>query len=285
MIVKAENNQADLEKLGNKGKFLLMMKKEGFQVPDAFVLDSDIYDETLEMGGIASGIEEALQALDKDNVKETADKIGALFEGLTLPKAVLQELPRLVKKDRLYAVRSSGTKEDLDEFSFAGQYSTFLNTPAEQIGEKVILCYQSMFSEVILSYLVNRSIDLQDLKMSVVVQEMVDADLSGICFTVDPISGHDKTMLMEVSRGLGENLVSGKTIPDRYYYNWYEQKEVRRNADNKLVSEEQVQQIASVFAGIQQYFGYPCDIEFAMKDEKLYILQSRRITKLGYEGI
>ena len=285
MIVKAESNKEYFDKLGNKGKFLLIMKNEGFNVPYAFVLDSDTYDDTVKGGGIEAKIKEALAELNKNNVREISEKIGALFDTIKLPEAINKEISELVKKDTLYAVRSSGTKEDLDEFSFAGQYQTFLNTPADEIEEKVILCYKSMFSEIILSYLINRTIDLDDLKMSVVVQEMVDSDLSGICFTIDPITGNDKTMLIEVSEGLGENIVSGKTNPDRYYYNWFDKCEVDRNAENKLVTSENVEKYATVFANIQQYFGYPCDIEFAIKNNELFILQSRRITKINYSGI
>ena len=252
MIVKAESNREYFDKLGNKGKFLLIMKNEGFNVPKAYVLDSDTYDDTVRSGGIESKIQEALNILNKDNVRETSEKIGELFNTLKLPEAISKEICDLVDKDKLYAVRSSGTKEDLDEFSFAGQYQTFLNTPASEIEDKVILCYKSMFSEIILSYLINKTIDLSELKMSVVIQEMVDSEKSGICFTIDPITGNDKTMLIEVSEGLGENIVSGKTNPDRYYYNWYDKKEVDRDENNKLITHENVEKYAEVFANIQQ---------------------------------
>ena len=285
MIVKAESNREYFDKLGNKGKFLLIMKNEGFNVPEAIVLDSDTYDDTVRGGGIESKIQEALNTLNKDNVRETSEKIGELFNTLKLPEAISKEICDLVDKDKLYAVRSSGTKEDLDEFSFAGQYQTFLNTPASEIEDKVILCYKSMFSEIILSYLINKTIDLSELKMSVVIQEMVDSEKSGICFTIDPITGNDKTMLIEVSEGLGENIVSGKTNPDRYYYNWFDKKEVDRDENNKLITHENVEKYAEVFANIQQYFGYPCDIEFAIKNDELFILQSRRITKINYSDI
>ena len=284
MLVRLDSREQENGKLGNKGKFLLLMKQNGFNVPNGFVLDSDTYDETVK-GDSEKAINEALASLNKDNVKETSEKISALFDKITLPAKTADEIKELVKSDKLYAVRSSGTKEDLDEFSFAGQYQTFLNTTPDNVEARVIDCYRSMFSEIILSYLVNRKIDLNDLKMSVVVQEMVASDKSGICFTIDPVTGNDKTMLIEVSEGLGEDIVSGKTVPEQYHYNWYDNKEVDRASDNKLISEANVEKYAKVFANIQQQFGYPCDIEFAIKDDELFILQSRRITKLNYSGI
>ena len=284
MLVRLDSKEPENGKLGNKGKFLLLMKQNGLNVPGGFVLDSDTYDETVN-GEAEKAINEALVGLNKDNVKETSEKISALFDKITLPAKTADEIKELVKSDKRYAVRSSGTKEDLDEFSFAGQYQTFLNTAPENVESRVIDCYRSMFSEIILSYLVNRKIDLNDLKMSVVVQEMVQSDKSGICFTIDPVTGNDKTMLIEVSEGLGEDIVSGKTVPEQYHYNWYDNKETDRKSDNKLISKENVEKYAKVFANIQQQFGYPCDIEFAIKDDELFILQSRRITKLNYSGI
>ncbi len=284
MLVRLSSREQENGKLGNKGKFLLLMKQNGFNVPDGFVLDSDTYDETVR-GKAEEIISQALENLNKDNIKETSNGLNELFNKIKLPEKTADEIKSIVRSGKLYAVRSSGTKEDLDEFSFAGQYQTFLNTKPEDVEARVIDCYRSMFSEIILSYLVNRKIDLKDLKMSVVVQEMVASDKSGICFTIDPVTGNDKTMLIEVSEGLGEDIVSGKTVPEQYHYNWYDNKETDRKADNKLISEAKVEEYAKVFASIQQQFGYPCDIEFAIKDDELFILQSRRITKLNYSGI
>ena len=284
MLVRLGSREQENGKLGNKGKFLLLMKQNGFNVPDGFVLDSDTYDETVR-GKAEEIISQTLENLNKDNIKETSIGLNELFNKIRLPEKTADEIKSIVRSDKLYAVRSSGTKEDLDEFSFAGQYQTFLNTKPEDVEARVIDCYKSMFSEIILSYLVNRKIDTSELKMSVVVQEMVASDKSGICFTIDPVTGNDKTMLIEVSEGLGEDIVSGKTVPEQYHYNWYENKETDRKADNKLISEAKVEEYAKVFANIQQQFGYPCDIEFAIKDDELFILQSRRITKLNYSGI
>ncbi|MBR2523479.1 MAG: phosphoenolpyruvate synthase [Clostridiales bacterium] len=285
MITIIEKGSSISDKLGNKGKFLVDMKNNGFNVPGGFILDSDTYDQFITHNGLASEISSALGQIKPDNIKEVSERICALFDGASFPSDTAKEITELTDTAKLYAVRSSGTKEDLEDFSFAGQYSTFLNTSAADVINRIIDCYKSMFGEVILSYLVNRNIGIDDLKMSVVVQEMVPSELSGICFTVDPVTGADKTMLIEVSEGLGENIVSGKTVPEQYHYNWYDNKLTDRNEDNKLLTETEAISYAKVFASIMQLYGYPCDIEFAIHDKKLYILQSRKITKIRYSGI
>ncbi len=285
MIIKLEKEELREEKLGNKGKFLLQMKKQGLNVPGGFILDSDTYDEVVSKNGLEDKIREILSGLTSANCDEVSEKISKLFDNALIPEDILSEINAVAKDESLYAVRSSGNKEDLDEYSFAGQYETFLNVAKSDLEKNIIACYRSMFGKVSLQYIANRNIDPLSMKMSVVIQEMVDADNSGICFTIDPISGNDKVMLIEVSQGLGENIVSGKTKPEQYYYDWFDGKEVQRNAGNALLSEDAVKNYAEVFAQIQQFFGYPCDIEFAIRDEKLYILQARKITSVKYNGI
>ncbi len=285
MIVLLKKEEQQEEKLGNKGKNLLQMLKNGFAVPGGFILDSDVYDEVIEANGLRLLIEEKLSGLTQENVKSASDCLVKAVGEAQIPQKIREQIDACADADILYAVRSSGTKEDLDEFSFAGQYDTFLNVEKKDIGRYVLACYQSMFSEVLLQYVVNHGIDVRDLKMSVVVQEMVDAGYSGICFTLNPATGNDKEMLIEVSEGLGDALVSGKTAPEQYFYDWYEQKEEKHNSDNRYLTPEMLENCAKTFAGIQQFFGYPCDIEFAISEGKLYILQARGITKVRYSGI
>ncbi len=273
------------ESLGNKGKFLCMMNQAGFAVPDGVILDREEYTRFLTESGIASGLEELLDVLTKENVKEISQQIRALFDGMHLGEDTMRQLRAQIHGSKYYAVRSSGTKEDLEEYSFAGQYQTYLNVKgAEAIEAGIIDCYKSMFSEVSLSYLVNHDIDRKDLAMSVVVQEMVQAEYSGICFTVNPLTGNDKEMSIEVAGGLGENIVSGKVAPQQYYYNWYEKKG-RFDKENTFLNQKQLERFGEIFLKVQMLFGYPCDIEFAILDDELYILQARRITKINYGNL
>ena len=115
----------------------------------------------------------------------------------------------------------------------------------------------------------NNNIDKSNLSISVIGQEMIPSEYSGICFTIDPISGNDKTMLIEVAKGLGEDIVSGKNKPEQYYYDWFNNK-YKENKKNKLLNKKTIEKIASTFFDIMTYYGYPCDIEFAIYKNKLY---------------
>lgn len=283
MIAKFDNVK-DLEKVGNKAKFLIEMKKNKFNVPDGCVLDVDTYREIIRDNNINSKIENLLKKLTKENVKQISAQISNLFNDIEFSEKINNEIENNIDKNKLYAVRSSGTKEDLDEYSFAGQYETFLNVAYEDLQTKIINCYKSMFSEVILNYLLNNNISFTDIGMTVIVQEMVQSECSGICFTINPITGNDKEMVIEVGKGLGENIVSGKVAPEQYYYNWFE-KEYKYDENNELLNKKILEEMTEKFLNIQLYFGYPCDIEFGVYNNKLYILQARRITKIQYQGI
>ena len=282
MIVDFKDKK-NINMVGNKAKFLIEMKDAGFNVPDGFVIDSDTYQNEIVFNKIDSDIEKYLKKLNKDNISEISKEITSLFDSFDFSKKTKDEITNRLKDNKLYAVRSSGLKEDLENYSFAGQYETFLNVKKISVLRKVIECYKSMFSEIILSYFVDNNIPTDYLKMSVIVQDMVPSEYSGICFTVDPVTGNDKTMLVEVGKGLGENIVSGQNKPEQYYYNWYDQT-YEENEDNKYLNKQSVIKICNEFYKIMQFFGYPCDIEFAIVKNELFILQARKITKIEYQG-
>ncbi|MBE7070334.1 MAG: phosphoenolpyruvate synthase, partial [Ruminococcaceae bacterium] len=267
---------------GNKAGNLVEMKKAGFNVPDGIVLDAEEYRSFVNKNGIADKISELMGKLTAENAQATGEAVEALFAGLKADEETVSKIASMTDGSKSYAVRSSATKEDLAEFSFAGQYKTFLNTKgAEAIAEKVIDCYRSMFDKTGISYIAANKIDPDDLAMAVVVQEMVDSELSGICFTVNPVTGNDKRMLIEVIEGLGENIVSGKVNPEQYEYDRYEMKAVTTK-EKGLLDSAMLEKMGKVFSDIQIHFGYPCDIEFAVENNELYILQARSITKINY---
>lgn len=274
----------ELEKVGNKAKFLIMMKKAGFNIPDGIVLDSATYKEILQDNQLENTIEQLLQSLQPANVSEISKEITALVDTLEISKKIQDEVSAHIDSSKLYAVRSSGTKEDLDSYSFAGQYETFLNVPANELFMKVKECYKSVYSEIILNYLLNNHISTNELGMTVIIQEMVPSEYSGICFTINPISGNDKEMLIEVGEGLGENIVSGKVTPEQYAFNWYDHT-YHYDQNNQYINKELLDHMTETFLNIQLFFGYPCDVEFGIFKNKLYILQARKITKIKYLGI
>ena len=282
MIVEFKNAN-NIEGVGNKAKYLIEMKQAGFNVPDGFVINSETYLEEIKYNNLEKEIENILKKINKENIREMSEELSSLFDSFEFSKETKNVIEKKLKDNQLYAVRSSGIKEDLEKYSFAGQYNTFLNVKKRSVIRKIIECYKSMYSEVILNYLVNNNINLENLKMSVIVQEMVPSEYSGICFTIDPITGNDKTMLIEIGDGLGEKIVSGQNKPEQYYYNWYDEK-AEYNENNKYLNSKRLLEYGSVFYKIMQFFGFPCDIEFAIVKDELFILQARPITRIKYQG-
>ena len=272
------------EEVGNKAAFLSLMKYNGFNVPSGIVLGSDIFSRTILLSDNKSKVDMLLKELSKDNGKEISDKIAELYSSLSLPDEIKTEIREKIDCKKKYAVRSSGIKEDLQGFSFAGQYDTFINVSGiEDISSAIIKCYLSAYSQTVLSYLATNGISADEIGMAVIIQEMVDSDISGVAFTVNPTSGCDKEIFIEAAEGQGENLVSGKVSAEGYSYNWWNN-EITLSS-GALLSDDKVKEISDTALRIQEFFGYPCDIEFAYKNEALYILQARAITRILYNDI
>ncbi len=285
MIRELDGSCREAEILGNKGAFLCRMKGEGLPVPGGVILDREEYFRFVRENGIEDRIDALLSGLSGRNVRERGKELRALFEGRTLSDETWKTLSRRLDREKAYAVRSSGMKEDMEAYSFAGQYDTFLHIrDMEAIAAQVVRCYQSMFGETILNYLVYRKIDFTGYAMAVVIQEMVPAEYSGICFTVNPITGCDKSMLIELAPGMGDALVGGRVKPERYSYDWYEGSGRAEDGASAL-DRERIESLGEEFLKIQLLFGYPCDIEFALAGGALAILQARQITRLNYAGL
>lgn len=287
-------NILNREEVGNKALNLNIMTNAEINVPAGIILDSDEYRKHIEKSSLSTEINKLLQGLNSSNIKEVEDAIEKMISKTRIDKETLYSIIDKLDKNKKYAVRSSATKEDLGDLSFAGQYTTklYVSCDLDSIEWAILDCYKSLLSETSLSYIVNNNIDYNDLSMSVVIQEMIDADYSGICFTLNPLTGKDTEMIMEVASGIGENIVSGRVKPEQYMYDWrtkeaYIDKEKSKLAysrSNKILDLDTVKRYGEEFLKIQLLFGYPCDIEFAVKDNKLYILQARQITTVDYLG-
>ena len=150
---------SDFSDYGNKAKNLVMLKKVGFNVPDGFVLGASFSDEILKNSDIQKEIEKIKTSTSKDEIFCISEKINAFLDGLLFSNKQIHKIQSWVDDKKLYAVRSSGSLEDLDNFSFAGQYDTFLNVKKEEITDKIKDCIKSMFSVNVLSYIYDNSID------------------------------------------------------------------------------------------------------------------------------
>ncbi|MCL2301349.1 MAG: PEP-utilizing enzyme [Firmicutes bacterium] len=184
----------------------------------------------------------------------------------------------------LYAVRSSGTSEDLAGSSFAGQYDSYLNVRGiADLRAAIEKCAQSIHNDRVTAYAKRNGIDIATSKMAVIVQRMVQAQKAGVAFSIDCVNGQDKEIIIEAVSGLGEQLVSGHANPDYYSYNWFEEKLTSYNGG--VLTKADVQKLAAIVLEIQVYYGFPVDVEWAITGGDIYILQSRPITTINYKAI
>ncbi|MBO4450182.1 MAG: phosphoenolpyruvate synthase [Clostridiales bacterium] len=174
------------------------------------------------------------------------------------------------------SVRSSADLEDGSLDSFAGQFDTYLHVSKTELQEKIDLCIASASNKGAAEYIKQREIGTDDVKMSVIVQKMIDSDCSGVMFTANP-QGIMNECVITVGKGTGDNVVSDRTDTTSYYYNTNDDLYYYEGADD-LLSSEQIHELISLAAKIKSLLGDYLDIEFSIKDGKIYILQARKIT-------
>ena len=173
------------------------------------------------------------------------------------------------------SVRSSADVEDGVSDSFAGQFDTYLNVPKNELQEKIDLCMKSASNEGAAEYIKQRELE-KGVKMSVIVQKMIDADYAGIMFTANP-QGIMNECVITVGKGTGDKVVSDRTDTTSYYYNTNDDLYYYEGESDCLTS-EQIHELIALAARIKELLGEYLDIEFSVKDGKIYILQARKIT-------
>jgi len=213
-----------------------------------------------------------------------------------------QALSALCPNGELVAVRSSALDEDGVQHSFAGQLDSFLNMPPDEVVDKVVAVWCSAFSERILAYRRERGLALVPQAPAVLIQRMVKADVSGVAFSADPVTGRRNVAVVGAVNGLGMALVSGEVDADTYYVNGQGQIIERQlavkqskngrmtngewrekwNGKSPALNDSQVQGVADLVRRTEQIFGHPQDIEWAIEGEQLFLLQSRPITTLAH---
>lgn len=269
----SEISAKDTLSCGGKGASLGEMTQAGFPVPNWFVLTTEAFWKEKELWS-----NEVLKA----------------FELLDSP---------------FVAVRSSGTKEDGDVDSFAGQFESYLFVRREDLIQKILQCHKSVSSPRIQSYCESKGIAHDEIKVAVVIQKMVDSEVAGVCFTVNPVSHQEDEIMIEAGYGLGEAVVSGMITPDNYIISkqTWELKKALSQQEKKLIlapepwgtqevviedalqgqqklNDEQIWILAQLAEQVESHYGKPMDIEWALEKGKLYLLQARPITSFQVSG-
>ena len=279
------------KQIGNKAKHLAVLKnKLHSSVPRGFAISSSGYHYFIEYNNLRETIEALLAELDINSAKSLnsiSKKLQKIVTEAELPpdieKAIYKAYGTWNRSDQetiKVAVRSSAINEDGDS-SFAGQYTTVLNVDRSDIGTAYKQVLASKYSPEALFYRITQGLGDEETAMSILVQEMVAATSSGVLYTTGVTSStKDQDHLhLHITRGLGEQLVSGAVNPD--YYILDRKKPhiiISKEPLSAIITDEQAQQLAVQGMIIEDHFNAPQDIEWAVNDQnELFILQAREL--------
>ncbi|WP_435195840.1 phosphoenolpyruvate synthase [Natronomonas sp. EA1] len=302
----------DLNSVGGKGASLGEMTNAGLPVPPGFVVTAQTYRAFIEETGID---EELFSAVDVDAddsaaLAEAEARAEELILGTELPadirQGILDAYDNLGDGEAFVAVRSSATAEDLPDASFAGQQETFLNITREDLVQRVKECWASLFTQRAIYYRGEQGFEHDTVDIAVVVQQMVDAEKSGVMFTSHPSTGEPQ-IIIEAAWGLGEAVVSGSVSPDNYVVDretgelidaTIAEKKLLMEKDEEtgktvtrdvpeekrsaqVLSDDEIAQLIELGERAEQHYDAPQDVEWAIVDGEVYMLQSRPITTIS----
>jgi pyruvate,water dikinase len=300
-----EIKKEDILLVGGKGLALGEMTNAGFPVPEGFVVTSEVFDDFLTSNTIQEDIKKIISKLSIKNIENSSKRILALILNNSIDekqsKTILDKFKDL---NLLYvSVRSSATAEDNPKMSWAGQLETFLYVNRENLLVKIKECWSSLYSPRALTYRLEKNIN-GDVTVAVVIQKMIASEVSGIAFTVHPITKNIGEIFIEAGFGLGEYIVGGEITPDKYQVDkrdfaflnsevnaqtkmlvfdgntTTDKKITLEEVRNQKLPGELIIELAKIAKKIEEHYKFPCDIEWALANNKLYILQSRPITTL-----
>ena len=305
-----EVDRSSIPYVGGKGANLGELCKADFSVPEGFCITTRAYQDFIATSSEMDSLFDELEQLgldDLNHLRDLSKRIRDHLEQLEIPDEVKNPITKAWKStgtQYAYAVRSSATAEDLPTASFAGQQNTYLNIK----GEKELLghirkCWASLFTDRAISYRVKNGFNHRQVYLSVVVQRMVNPEVSGIMFTADPVNGNRKVVSIDTNFGLGEAIVSGMVSADLYKVK--EGRMIQKKISNKeiaiyslpeggtvkkkLPSDQQVEQaltdsqvlsLSKLGKKIEKHYGSPQDIEFCIESGNIFVVQSRPITSL-----
>ena len=303
------SSAATLETAGGKGTNLARLSRAGFAVPRGFIISTDAYREFVNANRWLSTIQSAVEHLsaeDASALEKASSQIRVAFSAGKMPEEIESAIRAayIDFENKPVAVRSSATAEDLPDLSFAGQQDTYLNIIGmEQLLTAVINCWSSLWTARAIGYRIRNHISHEEAALAVIVQEMIQSEASGVLFTANPLTGLRSESVIDATLGLGEALVSGQVEPDHYVVNVLTNQIVSKTLGEKKIStraktgggvevieesaetrqalsDEDILNVATLGQQIQKEYHFPQDIEWALADGKLYILQSRAITSL-----
>lgn len=308
--VFSEINKEDVSLAGGKGASLGEMTQVGIPVPPGFVILAETFDTFLNESNLKAEIDAALDTVNLEAVhtaQEASEKIQAMIMSASLPPALVFEIEQQFKTlgAEFVAVRSSATAEDGVAAAWAGQLETYTNITKDQLTENVKKCWASLFTPRAIFYRLEQGFKDTSVSVAVVVQIMVQSEVSGVAFSVHPVTQDSNQLIIEAAWGLGEAVVSGAVTPDSYVVDkdswkmldihaseqekmlvkkpeggdeWVDIETERQKAQK--LSEGEIVELSKLIVDLENHYGFPVDVEWLRKDGKYWIIQSRPITTL-----
>jgi phosphoenolpyruvate synthase/pyruvate phosphate dikinase len=292
---------------GGKGANLARLTALGFDVPPGLIVTAAAYRQFIAQAPWLAAEAAALDFTSAETLLAQTRALHSRLHALALPDELVTTLrSQLGQLPERVSVRSSATAEDTASAAFAGQHDTYLNVPRENIAERIKACWLSLWSDRALMYRRQVGVGVLDTSMAVVLQTMVQADVAGVAFSVDPVAGNLDCVIIDANYGLGESVVSGEAQVDHWQIDKQTgQTRLERLAEKhvKIVGEPgggtvevelhgaqrlapvldsaQLAQLLSLVQAIEKAYGFPQDIEWALAGGNFYVLQSRPITSIA----
>lgn len=265
---------ADLPLVGGKAANLGELIKAAIDVPDGFVITTDAYGAALEDARLSV----------PDAAENDPEEFRNRVAGIDLPPGLAEQIATAYARlgSGPVAVRSSATAEDLPGATFAGQQDSELDVVGlPQVIDATRRCWASLWSERAVAYRRRRRIAPAEVRIAVVMQVMVPAEVAGVMFTANPVTGARDQISIDAGRGLGDAVVSGSVTPDHYLLDLAGQLlEASTNSTGRLLSDDRLRKLASVARDVTRHFGGPQDIEWAIVGDRVSIVQTRSMTAL-----
>ncbi|MBU4491821.1 MAG: phosphoenolpyruvate synthase [Euryarchaeota archaeon] len=310
-----EVGKEDIAIVGGKGASLGEMLRAELPVPPGFAVTAQAFRRFIDENGVGDKLYSSLEinVNDADALIDAEKKAKKIIMGTKIPpdieKSIKSKYRELCKREGhevFVAVRSSATAEDLPDASFAGQQDTFLNIKGEQnVFEAVKKCWASLYGARAIYYRVKQGFNHRKVNLCAVVQVMVDAEKAGVLFSSHPSTGEPLTII-EGAWGLGETVVSGAVSPDYYAVDRRTRKiterkvaaknvmhtkdprtgktvelpvpEGKKNA--KVLDDDEILKLVELGEVVEELYGIPQDVEWAIKNKEIFMLQSRPITTI-----
>lgn len=273
--LKDATTELDLAQVGGKARSLAQLLQAGFPVPSGIVLKSvalfDLLqgDRLMAETAVSVGAETPTQALFVES------------EAIAAVQAELETaIARLCPQGERVAVRSSALAEDGTQHSFAGQMESVLQVEPAAAWSQVLRVWRSAYAARCQAYQQSHQLAAAPLPPAVLIQPMIAAEVAGIAFAADPVSGRRGVVVITAVRGLADRLAAGEVTGDRYDVDRLGTVIDRQTGELPVLTEAQIQAIAQLTRAVSRQVGQPQDIEWAWADGQLWLLQARPITTL-----